>query len=391
MIGDRSRVLLYPSDFVIDDDKGMLADNVRKIVSQPEAFRRQVEATVRIQGRAEDPVRLSLFPVHGLHPAQAVLALWDDPEQRKLERQIAQASKMQAVGQLAGGVAHDFNNILTAIIGYSDLMLMRHAPGDTDFADVTQIKQNANRAAGLVRQLLAFSRQQTLRPERLDIADVLSELSHLLHRLLGEKIQFRMVQGRGWRRAGGPHAIGAGAGQPGGQRPRRHGTGWRHAHHHHRAGTRRRCAHAWPGHHAARRLCQHRGQRHRLRHPAGKSRQDLRSLLHHQGGGQGHRARPLHRLRDHQADRRLHLRRLGHRPGHDLHGLSSRAQRRGRSGQGAGSRDIGALPQPPEDLWGRGGCCWSRTRTMCAPSCAARSSARAMTSNAPATARRRWR
>lgn len=197
VIGDRSRVLLYPSDFVIDDDKGMLADSVRKIVSQPEAFRQPLDVTVRIQGRAEDPVRLSLFPVYDLHPAQAVLALWDDPEQRKLERQIAQASKMQAVGQLAGGVAHDFNNILTAIIGYSDLMLMRHAPGDTDFADVTQIKQNANRAAGLVRQLLAFSRQQTLRPERLDIADVLSELSHLLHRLLGEKIQFRMVQGRG--------------------------------------------------------------------------------------------------------------------------------------------------------------------------------------------------
>src|SRR3546814_18170210 len=95
---------------------------------------------------------------------------------------------MQAVGQLAGGVAHDFNNILTAIIGYCDLMLLRHGPGDSDFDDITQIKQNANRAANLVRQLLAFSRQQTLRPQVLQIPDGVGELSPLLTALLGERI-----------------------------------------------------------------------------------------------------------------------------------------------------------------------------------------------------------
>jgi two-component system cell cycle sensor histidine kinase/response regulator CckA len=103
---------------------------------------------------------------------------------------------MQAVGQLAGGVAHDFNNLLTAMIGFCDLLLLRFRPGDSSFADIMQIKQNANRAANLVRQLLAFSRQQTLQPRVLNITDVLAELSHLLRRLIGENIELKVVHGR---------------------------------------------------------------------------------------------------------------------------------------------------------------------------------------------------
>ena len=103
---------------------------------------------------------------------------------------------MQAIGQLAGGVAHDFNNVLTAIIGYSDLLLANHRPTDPSFQDIMQIKQNANRAAGLVRQLLAFSRRQTLRPQTLQLNDVLSELQMLLRRLVGETIQLDVVHGR---------------------------------------------------------------------------------------------------------------------------------------------------------------------------------------------------
>jgi len=122
--------------------------------------------------------------------------LIDTSEQRSLERQFAQAQKMQAMGQLAGGVAHDFNNLLTAMIGYSDLLLQRHGAGDPSFADIMQIRQNANRAANLVRQLLAFSRRQPLRPRPLDVGAALSELSHLLRRLLGETIQLRLVHGR---------------------------------------------------------------------------------------------------------------------------------------------------------------------------------------------------
>ena len=108
--------------------------------------------------------------------------------------QIAQGQKMQAVGQLAGGIAHDFNNMLTAIIGFSDFLLMNHRPTDPAFQDIMNIKQNANRAAGLVRQLLAFSRQQTLRPQVLQLGDVLSELSILLGRLLGENIELTLDQ-----------------------------------------------------------------------------------------------------------------------------------------------------------------------------------------------------
>jgi two-component system, cell cycle sensor histidine kinase and response regulator CckA len=125
-----------------------------------------------------------------------MLYLIDVTEQKNLEAQFVQSQKMQAVGQLAGGVAHDFNNLLTAMIGFCDLLLLRSRPGDPAFGDIMQIKQNANRAANLVRQLLAFSRQQTLQPRVLDITDVLVELSHLLRRLIGENIELEFVHGR---------------------------------------------------------------------------------------------------------------------------------------------------------------------------------------------------
>jgi len=126
----------------------------------------------------------------------AVAHFIDTTEQKNLEVQFAQAQKMQAMGQLAGGVAHDFNNLLTAMIGFCDLLLQRHAAGDPSFADIMQIKQNANRAANLVRQLLAFSRKQPLQPRNLNPTDALTELSHLLTRLIGESIDFRLVHGR---------------------------------------------------------------------------------------------------------------------------------------------------------------------------------------------------
>ncbi|WP_417693703.1 cell cycle histidine kinase CckA [Roseibium sp.] len=126
----------------------------------------------------------------------AIVYALETTQQRALEAQFAQSQKMQAIGQLAGGVAHDFNNVLTAIIGFSDLLLASHRPTDPSFQDIMNIKQNANRAAGLVRQLLAFSRRQTLRPQRLELNDVLADLSILLDRLLGEKVDLNVVHGR---------------------------------------------------------------------------------------------------------------------------------------------------------------------------------------------------
>ena len=128
--------------------------------------------------------------------ARLVVHAIDTTDQRTLEMQFAQSQKMQAVGQLAGGVAHDFNNLLTAIIGHCDLLLLKVQAGNELFPDLMQVKQNANRAANLVRQLLAFSRQQTLRPKVLDLTDVLAELSHLLRRLIGENIDLDIRHSR---------------------------------------------------------------------------------------------------------------------------------------------------------------------------------------------------
>jgi two-component system, cell cycle sensor histidine kinase and response regulator CckA len=126
----------------------------------------------------------------------AILYLLDITEQRALQEQFTQAQKMQAVGQLAGGVAHDFNNVLTAIIGYSDLLLASHRPTDPSFQDIMQIKQNANRAASLVRQLLAFSRRQTMRPQVMHLNESVSDVQLLLKRLLGEKVELDVKYGR---------------------------------------------------------------------------------------------------------------------------------------------------------------------------------------------------
>ena len=159
-----------------------------------------------------------------LDGASSLLAVVSDATELKtLEAQFVQSQKMQAVGQLAGGVAHDFNNLLTAINGHCDLLLMRHDVADVEHGDLMQIRQNANRAAALVRQLLAFSRKQTLRPTVINLQDTLSELTHLLNRLLTDKVALKH-RARAGPRAGPRRraADRAGDHEPRRQRPRRH-------------------------------------------------------------------------------------------------------------------------------------------------------------------------
>src|SRR6195952_3518286 len=130
----------------------------------------------------------------------AIVYMLETTERRALENQVNQSQKMDTVGQLAGGIAHDFNNVLSAIMMATDFLLSAHRPTDPSFQDIMQIKQNATRAATLVRQLLAFSRKQTLRPQVLDLGEALFDIERLLKRLIGEKIPLEITQGRDlWR------------------------------------------------------------------------------------------------------------------------------------------------------------------------------------------------
>jgi len=126
----------------------------------------------------------------------AIVYALETTAQRTLESRVQQQQKMESVGQLAGGIAHDFNNVLSAIMMATDFLLNAHKPTDPSFKDIIQIKQNANRAAALVRQLLAFSRKQTLRPQMLDLRETVNDLGMLLKRLIGEKVTLQVVDGR---------------------------------------------------------------------------------------------------------------------------------------------------------------------------------------------------
>lgn len=200
-----SKLLGLHRDVIVDksfaecvsaEDRADVAAQLSKIVM---GAARAAHLEVRMPATRDRELVISLYASRrvGLDGDMVGLVLYfiDNTEQRHLEVQFGQSQKMQAVGQLAGGVAHDFNNLLTAMIGFCDLLLSRHGPDDPDFADIQQIKQNANRATNLVRQLLAFSRQQKLAPVNFDPDEALSDLSNLLGRLIGEKVQLTIKHG----------------------------------------------------------------------------------------------------------------------------------------------------------------------------------------------------
>ena len=143
---------------------------------------------------AGQPVRVSVLPLQQPHAGVigALLRFTDISEQRQLEAQLAHSQKLQATGQLAGGIAHDFNNLLTAILGSAEGIIDSHPEGDTA-EDARQIRASALRGAALVRQLLAFGRQQTLQPRTLAVNEVISDLSGMLRRLLGSQIRLELA------------------------------------------------------------------------------------------------------------------------------------------------------------------------------------------------------
>ncbi|MEM7508706.1 MAG: ATP-binding protein [Pseudomonadota bacterium] len=146
-------------------------------------------AMVRIEGQHDDgflQITLSRTDLDGLDGFLAVVN--DANELRELEDRFAQSQKMEAVGKLAGGVAHDFNNVLTAIKGHCDFVLMGKEQTNPDYEDLIQIRQNSNRAASMVRHLLAFSRQQTLQPQLLNLRDVISDAHVFLNSVIGERV-----------------------------------------------------------------------------------------------------------------------------------------------------------------------------------------------------------
>jgi len=148
---------------------------------------------VRARRRSDECfLQIALSRITDASGPSILAVLHDATELKSLEQQFVQSQKMQAVGELAGGVAHDFNNLLTAITGHCDLLLLRHDQGDPDYGDLVQISQNANRAASLVGQLLAFSRQQKLKLEIVDLRDAMADLMHLLNRLVGERIKLTL-------------------------------------------------------------------------------------------------------------------------------------------------------------------------------------------------------
>ena len=148
---------------------------------------------------------------------------------RHSEEQLRQAQKMEAVGRLAGGVAHDFNNVLTAIFGYSDLLLEDLTLDDPRRADV-EIRRSAERAAGLTRQLLAFSRKQVMQPRLLNLNDVIGNVQDLLRRLVGKTSRCSWSSEGAHRRPGGFGSDRAGPHESGGQCPGRYARGWTSRH-----------------------------------------------------------------------------------------------------------------------------------------------------------------
>jgi len=177
-------------DWVVEDDKSRVGAELSRVIVEKTPIRHLIHNQVHRDGyrvvleMTGSPILDDGGRVIGLRGAHR-----DVTREKDLEAQLRHSQKIEAIGRLAGGIAHDFNNILTAILGCSSLLLEDMGKGDPLRADVERIQMAGERAAVLTRQLLAFSRRQSLRTENVDINALVREMEKLLHRTIGEDIE----------------------------------------------------------------------------------------------------------------------------------------------------------------------------------------------------------
>jgi two-component system cell cycle sensor histidine kinase/response regulator CckA len=182
--------------------------NAFSTVLAPSASSKELLALSPLNCRADEPYEAVLSGDNAMPVSLYIVADSDAPQtcwvyivdisaRKLLEDQLVQSQKMQAIGQLAAGVAHDFNNLLTAIRLNTDELLGRHPVGDPSYPELQKINSTVSRAAGLVKKLLAFSRRQTRRAERVDVTETLSDMVVTLKQTIGERVKLNVVHGRG--------------------------------------------------------------------------------------------------------------------------------------------------------------------------------------------------
>jgi two-component system cell cycle sensor histidine kinase/response regulator CckA len=176
------------ADLLGEDDAHRLADELNRSGTRTNNLRRY-----RARGGRVMELETAVHEIEYDRHKAGLAMLLDATGARQIEEQLRQAQKMEAVGMLAGGVAHDFNNLLTIITGYSHLILNNLSPGDPNHHAAAQIMKAGERAAALTKQLLAFSRRQVLQPKVLDLNDLVTGLSSMLQRLIGEDIDLQLA------------------------------------------------------------------------------------------------------------------------------------------------------------------------------------------------------
>jgi PAS domain S-box-containing protein len=184
---------MRPFDFFVGDERDYIAKKTEEVFTEGAA---NAEAHFMARDGTRTPYYFTGHKIQMEGKTRLIGIGIDISEREKLEAQFIEAQKMEVIGHLASGVAHDFNNILAVIVGYSDLMMQELGPDDPLRKDVEEIQHASERAAGLTRQLLVFSRRQTVQPVVLDLNDVVKDLNKMLRRLIDENIELTMVPGK---------------------------------------------------------------------------------------------------------------------------------------------------------------------------------------------------